>query len=77
MRLNRKWQMEDGQSAAPLSMTWHCLECHRNFTGPCNRPPAAGCAYCGSRRVFDCNLEPLDPETERLAIAEFMKGGRQ
>lgn len=39
-------------------MPWKCLDCGAKFMGPMNRTPANGCAECGSKRIFDCNVEP-------------------
>jgi len=41
------------------SMKWHCLACHADFQGPTDRTPAGGCAHCGSRQIFDLNVEFL------------------
>jgi DNA-directed RNA polymerase subunit RPC12/RpoP len=55
------------------TMRWHCIDCHKNFQGPTDRSPKDGCAHCGSKNVFDCNIEPLSPnqvEPWEKAIAE-------
>lgn len=39
------------------TMKWHCLDCKANFRGPKDRPPENGCENCGSKNVFDCNVE--------------------
>jgi DNA-directed RNA polymerase subunit RPC12/RpoP len=39
------------------TMKWHCCDCKANFQGPKDRPPANGCAQCGSKNIFDCNVE--------------------
>jgi DNA-directed RNA polymerase subunit RPC12/RpoP len=38
-------------------MPWKCMDCGAKFSGPKDRTPAAGCAVCGSARIFDCNVE--------------------
>lgn len=38
-------------------MQWHCIECHTSFQGPTDRSPENGCPNCGSRCIFDCNVE--------------------
>jgi|GEM_PF-3832888 len=38
-------------------MPWKCLDCGAKFLGPTNRPPVKGCVVCGSRQLFDCNVE--------------------
>jgi len=43
------------------TMPWHCIACGADFMGPKDRPPENGCAKCGSKRIFDCNVEFLGP----------------
>ena len=38
-------------------MPWKCVDCHAKFRGPRDRAPKNGCPVCGSRNVFDCNVE--------------------
>lgn len=37
-------------------MPWKCVDCGAKFMGPTDRAPEGGCAICGSRRIFDCNV---------------------
>ena len=39
------------------TMKWHCVDCHADFQGPKDRTPANGCEQCGSKRIFNCNVE--------------------
>lgn len=39
------------------TMPWKCLDCGAKFDGPLDRAPAGGCAVCGSRKIFDCNVD--------------------
>lgn len=41
----------------PPTMRWKCTACLAVFQGPVNRAPANGCPTCGSRQVFDVNVE--------------------
>ena len=50
------------------TMKWHCCTCHKNFKGPTDRTPKDGCAYCGSRQIFDCNVEPVSAEELRQIL---------
>jgi hypothetical protein len=36
-----------------------------NLPGPTDSAPPAGCPVCGSHRIFDVNLEPLEPAEKR------------
>ena len=42
---------------SPTTMPWKCLDCGAKFDGPLDRAPVNGCAVCGSRKIFDCNLD--------------------
>jgi len=39
------------------TMPWKCLDCHTKWAGPADRRPTNGCPACGSRRIFDINVE--------------------
>lgn len=57
------------------TMKWHCLTCRRNFQGPTDRPPADGCPHCGSKEIFDCNVEPLT-EAQLAELNQAIAAGR-
>jgi DNA-directed RNA polymerase subunit RPC12/RpoP len=39
------------------TMPWHCIDCKENFEGPRDRFPEGGCPNCGSKKIFDCNVD--------------------
>jgi len=55
------------------TMQWHCLDCHLNFQGPKNGPPEDGCVKCGSKNIFDCNVEVIGPVITYPAVTSHRK----
>jgi DNA-directed RNA polymerase subunit RPC12/RpoP len=43
--------------SALRTMPWHCIDCKETFEGPQDRTPENGCPKCGSRNLFDCNVD--------------------
>jgi len=56
------------------TMKWRCLDCHQNFEGPTDRPPKNGCAHCGSRKCFDCNIKSVTPAIASVLERAMLTG---